>query len=78
MSDGSKRVLGALAVVVLVLVGGYLWVRGSAEERLDECEAAFLDWVSAPNGTPQPPVMNEDWCAEHLMDTAGLREPYDP
>ena len=66
MNDTVKRVLGVIAVVAVLAIVGVLWLRGAADERLDECEHALDEWVSGPEDAPQPSILTEDWCFDHL------------
>lgn len=66
----AVRILATIVGIVAVVVMLGLWMRSCVDDRMTECEKAFNDYMAAPAGAPQPSILSEKWCFEHLTDEA--------
>jgi hypothetical protein len=63
-----RAVLGALAICAAVAFMLYGCVVDATNERLQDCEESFERWVTGPDNLPQPDILTEDWCFDHLTE----------
>jgi hypothetical protein len=62
----AKKIATVILVIGGLLAAGMVWVYLEGRARINECENA-LERYAVEDG-PQPSILTEDWCFDHLIE----------